>query len=140
MLGVKKKGERTMKQYYPAVFTKETDGQYSVSFPDLPEAITCGENLEHAIEMATECLGLCLVGRKEDGDEIPLANFEGIKTNENEIVVGITFDSVEFSKKYNNKSIRKNVTIPAWLNDLAEKDNINFSNVLQNALIKILNI
>lgn len=129
-----------MKQYYPAIFLKEADGQYSVSFPDLPEAITCGENLQHAIEMAKECLGLCLEGRKEDGEEIPLANFEGIKTEENEVVVGIEFDSIEFNKKYNNKAIRKNVTIPAWLNDLAEKNDINFSKVLQNALMTMLHI
>lgn len=129
-----------MKQYYPAVFLREADGQYSVSFPDLPEAITCGENLEQAIEMAKECLGLCLEGRKEDGEEIPLAHFENIKTKENEMIVSVEFDSIEFNKKYNNKSVRKNVTIPAWLNELAEEDNINFSNVLQNALIKILNI
>ena len=52
----------------------------------------------------------------------------------------IEFDSVEFNKKYNNKSVRKNVTIPAWLNEMAEHDNINFSNVLQNALMELLHI
>lgn len=129
-----------MKKYYPAVFEKEADGQYSVSFPDLPEAITCGENLEHAIEMAKECLGLCLEGRKEDGEEIPSANFEGIEVAENQFIMAVEFDSVEFNKKYNNKAVRKNVTIPAWLNDLAEKNNVNFSNVLQKALMNILNV
>ena len=129
-----------MKLYYPAIFLKEEDGRYSVSFPDIPEAITCGENLENAIEMAKECLWLCLEGRKEDGEEIPTAHFENIETEENEIVVGIEFDSIEFNKKYNNKAVRKNVTIPAWLNELAEKDNINFSQVLQNALMNMLHI
>lgn len=129
-----------MKLYYPALFFKEADGRYSVSFPDLPEALTFGENFEHAIEMAKECLGLCLVGRKEDNIEIPVANFDDIKINGNEYIVCIEYDSLEFMKKYNNKSIRKNVTIPAWLNDLAENKNINFSQVLQNALIKILHV
>lgn len=129
-----------MKLYYPAVFLKEKDGRYSVSFPDIPEAITCGENLENAIKMAEECLGLCLEGRKEDGEEIPKAHFENIETGENEIIVGIEFDSIEFNKKYNNKAVRKNVTIPAWLNELAENDNINFSQVLQNALMNMLRI
>lgn len=129
-----------MKLVYPALFVKEADGKYSVSFPDVPEALTCGDNLEDAIEMAEECLGMCLEGRKEDGEEIPQADFENIKTESGEIVVGIEFDSIEFNKKYNNKSIRKNVTIPAWLNEMAEEKNINFSQVLQNALMKKLNI
>ncbi len=129
-----------MKLYYPAIFLKEADGRYSVSFPDVPEALTCGENFENAIEMAKECLGLCLEGRKEDNEQIPKAHFENIETKENEVVVGIEFDSIEFNKKYNNKAVRKNVTIPAWLNDMAEKNNINFSQVLQNALMNVLHI
>ncbi len=129
-----------MKLYYPAIFLKEVDGRYSVSFPDVPEALTCGENFENAIEMAKECLGLCLEGRKEDNEQIPKAHFENIETKENEVVVGIEFDSIEFNKKYNNKAVRKNVTIPAWLNDMAEKNNINFSQVLQNALMNVLHI
>ena len=129
-----------MKLYYPAIFLKEEDGRYSVSFPDIPEAITCGKNLENAIEMAKECLGLCLEGRKEDGEEIQTAHYENIETEENEIVIGIEFDSIKKKKKYNNKAVRKNVTIPAWLNELAEKDNINFSQVLQNALMNMLHI
>lgn len=124
-----------MKLVYPALFVKEADGKYSVSFPDVPEALTCGDNLEDAIEMAEECLGMCLEGRKEDGEDTPKADFEDIKTQSGEMIVGI-----EFNKKYNNKSIRKNVTIPAWLNEMAEENNINFSQVLQNALMKKLNI
>ena len=68
-----------MKLYYPAVFERETDGRYSINFPDLPEAITCGDDLNHGIEMAKECLGMCLEGRKEDDLEIPKASEAGIK-------------------------------------------------------------
>lgn len=129
-----------MKKYYPAIFTSEVDGSYSVVFPDVPEAITCGETVEHAVEMAKECLGLSLEGRKEDKEEIPSVNYGEIKCGENQFVMMIEFDSIEFNKKYNNKSVRKNVTIPAWLNEIAEEDNINFSNVLQNALMNLLHI
>ena len=89
--------------------------------------------------MAKECLGMCLEGRKEDDLEIPKAS-EVIECDKNQFIVMIEFDSVEFNKKYNNKSVRKNVTIPAWLNEMAEHDNINFSNVLQNALMELLHI
>ena len=54
-----------MEKYYPAVFLSESDGRYSVTFPDLPEAMTYGENFEDAMEMAEECLGLCLEGRRK---------------------------------------------------------------------------
>ncbi|MDO5812807.1 MAG: type II toxin-antitoxin system HicB family antitoxin [Bacillota bacterium] len=55
-----------MKLYYPALFLKEDDGRYSVSFSDVPEAITCGNDFENAVEMAKECLKLCIKGRMED--------------------------------------------------------------------------
>ncbi|MFQ6792899.1 MAG: type II toxin-antitoxin system HicB family antitoxin [Thomasclavelia sp.] len=129
-----------MEKYYPAVFLSESDGRYSVTFPDLPEAMTYGENFEDAMEMAEECLGLCLEGRREDNEKIPEPCFDGIETSKDEVLVAVKFDSLEFNKKYNNKSVRKSVTIPSWLNDLAEKNNVNFSNVLQNALMKFLNL
>ena len=129
-----------MEKYYPAVFLSESDGRYSVTFPDLPEAMTYGENFEDAMEMAEECLGLCLEGRREDNEKIPEPCFDGIETSKDEVLVAVKFDSLEFNKKYNNKSLRKSVTIPSWLNDLAEKNNVNFSNVLQNALMKFLNL
>ena len=53
------------------MFANEENGFVSVTFPDIPEAITCGESHEHAVEMAKECPGLCIQGRIEDGEEIP---------------------------------------------------------------------
>ena len=129
-----------MKAMYPALFEKE-DNCYNVTFPDLPEAITCGDTLEQAIEMAKECLGLCLDVRKENKEEIPvMSDPSRINCANGTFVMMIEFDSIDFNKRYNKKAIRKNVTIPAWLNELAEEKNVNFSNVLQNALIKKLNI
>ena len=129
-----------MKVMYPALFEKE-DSRYNVMFPDLPEAITCGDTLEQAIEMAKECLGLCLDVRKENKEEIPvMSDPSRINCANGTFVMMIEFDSIDFNKRYNKKAIRKNVTIPAWLNELAEEKNVNFSNVLQNALMKKLNI
>ena len=129
-----------MKVMYPALFEKE-DSRYNVTSPDLPEAITCGDTLEQAIEMAKECLGLCLDVRKENKEEIPvMSDPSRINCANGTFVMMIEFDSIDFNKRYNKKAIRKNVTIPAWLNELAEEKNVNFSNVLQNALMKKLNI
>ena len=129
-----------MKAMYPALFEKE-DNCYNVTFPDLPEAITCGDTLEQAIEMAKECLGLCLDVRRANKEEMPIMSDPStIKCANSFFVMMIEYDSIEFNKRYNKKAIRKNVTIPAWLNELAEEKNVNFSNVLQIALIKKLNI
>lgn len=129
-----------MKAMYPALFEKE-DNCYNVTFPDLPEAITCGDTLEQAVEMAKECLGLCLDVRKENKEELPkISDPSTINCTNGIFVMMIEYDSIEFNKRYNKKAIRKNVTIPAWLNELAEEKNVNFSNVLQNALMKKLNI
>lgn len=129
-----------MKRMYPALFEKE-DGCYNVTFPDLPEAITCGNTLEQAVEMAKECLGLCLDVRKENKEEMPeISDPSTINCTNGIFVMMIEYDSIEYNKRYNKKAIRKNVTIPAWLNELAEEKNVNFSNVLQNELMKKLKI
>ncbi len=94
-----------MEKNYPAIFLNESDGRYSVTFPDLPEAITEGDDFKKAMEMSEECLGLCLEGRKEDHEEIPEPCFEEIKISKNEILVAVKFNSLEFNKKYNNKSV-----------------------------------
>ena len=134
------KEERKMKAYYPALFVEE-DGKFNVTFPDVPEAITCGDSLEHAVEMAKECLGLCLDIKRGNDEEFPKrSNPSSISCEKGQFILMIEFDSIEFNKRYNSKSVRKNVTIPAWLADIAEERNINFSNILQNALIEKLGL
>lgn len=81
-----------MKLYYPAIFLKEYNGRYSVSFPNVPEAITCGNNFDNAAEMAKECLELCIKERLEENEEIPRAHFENINIKENETVIKIELD------------------------------------------------
>ena len=129
-----------MKLYYPAVFSKDESG-FSITFPDIPEAITQGDSFENAISMAKECLGLCLDTRIKNKEELPnYSESSKIKLEKDEFFIMIEYDSLEFEKKYNCHAIRKNVTIPAWLNKIAEEENINFSNVLQNALIEKLKL
>lgn len=127
-----------MKLFYPAVFEKENE-MYNVTFPDLPEVMTKGESLDHACELAKECLGLYLGEKKRNNEEAPLRSEPSMITcKPNGFVMMIEFDSIEFEKQNNKKSVRKNVTIPGWLAELAEENNVNFSNVLQNALMKTL--
>lgn len=127
------------KYVYPAVFTKEDNGQYSVVFKDLEGCYTCGDNIEHAIEMAEDVLALVLYGYEIEGKEIPVpSQRESIKVGQREFVNDIICDTLEYRKMYNNKSVRKNVTLPEWLNEEAEALKINFSQVLQEALLQKL--
>lgn len=129
-----------MKYYFRALFEKEIDGGYTVTFPDVEEAVTYGETLQEAVEMAKDCLGLCLETREDEGKDLPQMSNETIACPKNGFMMMIEFDTIEYDRKYNKRSVRKNVTIPAWLNNIAEEHNINFSNVLQNALRAQLNI
>lgn len=125
------------KYAYPAVFTKEEDGKYSVVFRDLEGCYTCGDNIEHAIEMSEDVLALVLYGYETDNREIPAPSEpQDIKINSNEFVNYIKCDTLEYRRMYSNKAVRKNVTLPEWLNEEAEGLKLNFSQVLQEALIQ----
>lgn len=128
-----------IKHLYPAVFTEEQDG-YSVVFPDFEGCFSEGDTIEEAYEMAIDALGLYLEDSKKTFEYPQASNPKNIRTEENEFIVMIEFDMVEYMKKHNNRAVKKTLTIPEWLNDMAIRENVNFSNVLQNALIEQLNL
>ena len=134
-----------MVSIYPACFIKEESG-YSVIFPDLNWLATCGATLEEAMAMAVDCLAGYLYVCKKDGDLIPEPsaineiNLNQIKAevecSSNEGFVNMVAVDVEaYAKEHFEKSVKKTLTIPAWLNKLAVEQNINFSQVLQEALL-----
>lgn len=119
---------------FPAVLTMEPDG-VSVEFPDLPGCLTCGETEEEAVLMAKDALQLHLHGMEQDGDEIPGPSRIGeMALDQNQFVVLIEVWMPPFRDKMANRSVKKTLTIPKWLNDLAEEKQVNFSQVLQTAL------
>lgn len=116
---------------YPAMFQK--DGDYIlVTFPDVPEAITQGKDLQEAYAMAYEVLGFAL----EDYSDYPKPSDVSTlqKAHPDATIVLINIDMTAYLRKYHSQKVRKNVTIPKWLNDLAEENNLNFSQVLTEAL------
>ena len=125
--------------YYPAIFTKEDIG-FSISFPDLPGCYTEGDTIEEAYKMSTAAIGL--YAQNEYGDFVfPEASAPNdIKLEKDEFLVLVEFDLVEYMKNTSDKAVKKTLTIPSWLNNLAEQNNVNFSNILQNALIEYLNV
>jgi predicted RNase H-like HicB family nuclease len=134
------KGDYNMAKYaYPAIFTPEEDGTYSINFPDLEGCYTCGDNLEEGIEMAEDVLALILYGYEKDGREIPSPSpAKSLPLSEQEFVNYIACDTITYRKMYNNKSVKKTLTIPEWLNESATSMGLNFSQVLQEALIQKL--
>jgi predicted RNase H-like HicB family nuclease len=129
-----------LKLLYPALFKPFSDGSggYVVEFPDLPGCVTEGRNLEEAIEMGIDAASGWVLGELEDGEKIPEASkYEEIKPSDGEMVNMMLLDIDAYNEKYGEKAIRKNLTIPAWLNAFAEKNNINFSKILQDALLSM---
>lgn len=129
------------KYVYPAIFTKEDNGMYSVQFPDIAGCYTDGENLADALEMAQDALCLMMYSMEEGEKSIPASSdIKAIAVKENELVSLISCDTLEYRKQYNNSAVKKTLTIPAWLNTIAENEGVNFSQILQDALKTRLNV
>lgn len=124
-----------MAQYvYPAIIEHGEDG-YNVSFPDLSGCYTCGDDMPEAIAMAEDALALFLYDLETENGYIPASSeIKELSCGDNEILTLIYCDTLEYQKMYNKASVKKTLSIPGWLNYMAEKANINFSQVLQDAL------
>ena len=131
------------KVYYPAVFhVAEDTGGYWVEFPDLPGCLTNGATIEKAYEMSKEALGLYLdcEGDLYERTLSKPSDIQDVQRNfSNEIVMLVEFDSLKYAQMYKTKAVKKTLSIPEWLNDEATKLGINFSQVLQEALISKIN-
>lgn len=126
---------------YPAVFTEEDNGQYSVNFPDLEGCYTCGNDLGEAIKMAQDALALTLFDYESEKQEIPKASkLTDIKVGNGEVVSYVSADTMVYRKMYNNKAVKKTLTIPEWMNEAATEAGINFSQALQEILTQKLNM
>lgn len=130
------------KLYYPSVFHIAEEGGFWITFPDIPECMSEGDNLEEAYKMANDALGLAITSRMEDREEIPTpSQITSIDLSENkdEFVAIIEFDLDEYRKKHSSRPVKKTLTIPEWLNKEAIDRGLNFSKILQEALIKEIN-
>ena len=128
------------KYIYPAVFTQ--DGSlYSVSFPDLESCYTQGEGLSDAYDMASDVLCLTLYNLEENSLPVPAPTpIQDIKTVDGSFVSLVSCDTLEYRRYFDNRAVKKTLTIPAWLNAMSEREGINFSAVLQSALKDALKI
>ena len=129
------------KFFYPAIFHVAEEGGFWITFPDLPECMTQGDNMQEAYEMAVDALGLALVSREQEKLEIPTASeLSNISIEKDEYCVLIEFDMLAYKKRTNSKAVKKTLSIPEWLNEAATAAGVNFSQVLQEALMQKINL
>ena len=129
-----------MKLTYPACFypDEQKPGSYAVVVPDLPGCVSEGDTLAEAILMGTDAASGWVLDELEDGKPVPEASpLENITPDPGGFVSILVLDMDTYAERYGEKSVRKNLTIPAWLNTFAENNHINFSQVLQDSLIAL---
>ena len=128
------------KYIYPAIFSKIDEG-YFVDFPDLENCFTQGKNMIDSIELAEDVLNIMLIDMEDKKQSLPQpTDINLIKLKENSVISLVKADTVQYRKENSNKAIKKTLTIPSWLNEAAEKQSVNFSQVLQDALVKQVGI
>lgn len=127
------------KYAYPAIFTPEAEGGYSVDFPDLQGCYTCGDTLAEALYMAEDVLAFSIYCQEKRGENIA-APSDSLTAPAGSFVNWIACDTTAYYRRNNQRAVKKTLTIPEWLNDEASAKGMNFSQVLQEALKERLGI
>ncbi len=123
--------------FYPAIFHKAEEGGFWISFPDFPECLTEGKDMTDAYEMAVDALGLALTSREATNNSLPKSSDPtAISVDKDSFLVVIEFDMLAYKKRTNPRAVKKTLSIPEWLNEEATAIGVNFSQVLQEALIQ----
>jgi predicted RNase H-like HicB family nuclease len=126
---------------FPAYFRRLPSGGYSIDFPDLSGCVSAGDTLEDSYEMARNALSLHLYGMSEDGDEIPQASSPETIPAETDAFIALVEGRPDMVRdEIRNRSVKKTLTIPYWMNEEAERRRLNFSQLLQEAIRERLGV
>lgn len=132
-----------MKEVYQVIFTKQKKGNYLVEVPNL-DCLTEGKNLNDAIKMARDAIGIKGITLEDMGEKIPKASNKidikkGTFYKEGESIISyVDIDFDDYRRSIDNKMVRRNVTLPNWMDRLAEKEHLNVSKLLQDAISKLV--
>ena len=125
---------------FPVIIIKN-NSCYNAFFPDLPGCIATADDFQSAMQQAKDALALHIWGIEQDNGEVPVPSFpEDIHTSEGQFLCYLDVNMFSIRAAMDNRSIKKTLTIPWYLNELAEKKHINFSQLLQKALKDCLGI
>lgn len=123
------------KYIYPAIFTPETEGGYSIKYPDIKGCFTCGDTLEDGLNMAEDALSLMMVQFEDEKRTIPVpSSINKLDMKDDEFATLICVDTDVYRKTLNNMAVKKTLSIPMYLNQAGMAAGINFSQLLQDAL------
>lgn len=129
------------KYVYPAVFTPESIGGYSINFPDLPHCYTQGDDMQDGYKMAEDVACSVLVDLENERQEIPApSDPASLHLEPGEFTALIGADTLAYRQATDSRAVKKTLSIPNWLNLLAEKESVNFSQTLQEALKERLGV
>lgn len=132
--------DRKDRYAFIAIFDVAEDG-ISITFPDLPGCLPCADNMDEAFKNAQEALGLHLYGMEQDNENIPTpTNIQDIHLDTNQLPAVIEVFMPSFRDKIANRFVKKTLSLPAWLADMADKDGVNCSKLFQSALIDYLGV
>jgi predicted RNase H-like HicB family nuclease len=129
-----------MKRAYPIVLIPVKAGGYAVKVPDL-NIYTQGKDIAEAMYMARDAIGMWICYEQDEKHNIPnSSDLAAIKTETDEMKILVDIDVDEYRRVHDNRTVRKNLTLPSWLNATAEKAGVNFSQILQDALTSHLGL
>ena len=123
---------------FPAILSYDDDG-ISIEFPDLPGCLPCADTTEEAVANARDAMALHLWSMEKDNEPIPSpTGVMDLKLQANEIPLMVEAFMPPVREKQNNRYVKKTLSIPAWLNAEAERRGVNFSQLLQSSLMKLI--
>lgn len=129
-----------MKSIYPALLARTESGGYVIRVPDVKGCVTTGDSVEDALDCIRDALAGCLCVLEDEGQPLPVPSTPDKVAEEGATVVLIDVDLIAYRQETDTRAVRKNVSLPAWLVYLAEKNDINCSQLLQKAIKKELKI
>ena len=125
---------------YLAVFEVDENPGISVFFPDVPGCVSCGDNFDHALQMAKEALALHVYGMEKDGEPLPDRTDRIPSINPGDLVVPVSVYPDMVKDEISNRREKTTVTIPHWLKAAAEAEKLNYSRLLEAAIKETLGI
>ncbi len=130
-----------MRTAYKIILSKDDGGGYLVTVPDF-ECHTQGEDIAEAMYMARDVIGLMGITMEDMGKKIPEpdTNTYTFELADDDMVLYVDVDFLDYRKRNENKKVKKTLTIPSWLNEKAEDEQINFSRLLEEALLSKLHL